>query len=191
MPRIGLTAQRVVVEAADVADEVGLERLTLAAVAHRFGVSVPSLYKHVRGLDGLNRDLAVYAVRELHEVLARAAVGRSGRDALHALAAAYRSFAHAHPGLVAASVRAPRPGDTEHEEVGGAILGMLGAALGEYRVEGSDMIDAIRTLRAALHGFVTLEASGGFGMPQSVDATFARLIDALDRAYRSWATTTP
>jgi len=42
MPRAGLTAERVVVEAGAVADEVGLDRLTLAAVAHRFGVSVPA-----------------------------------------------------------------------------------------------------------------------------------------------------
>ena len=38
MPRVGLTHERVVAEAAAVADEVGLEGLTLAAVAKRFGV---------------------------------------------------------------------------------------------------------------------------------------------------------
>ncbi len=187
MPRIGLTAERVVVEAGAVADEVGLDRLTLAAVAHRFGVSVPSLYKHVKGLDGLNRDLAVHAVRELHEALSKVAVGRSGRDALHAIADAYRTYAHTHPGLVAASVRAPAADDAEHLEVSGAIIAMLAAALGDYRLGETDMIDAIRMLRAALHGFVTLETADGFGIPQSVDETFRRLIDALDTAYRSWA----
>ena len=186
MPRMGLTAERVVVEAGAVADEVGLDRLTLAAVAQRFGVSVPSLYKHVKGLDGLNRDLSVYAVRELHEALSSVAVGRSGRDALHAIAGAYRTYAHAHPGLVAASVRAPVPDDSEHLDVAGAIVGMLAAALGDYQLRDADLIDAIRMLRAAMHGFVTLETSGGFGIPQSVDATFTRLIDSLDAAYRSW-----
>jgi AcrR family transcriptional regulator len=179
----------VVVEAGAVADEVGLERLTLAAVAQRFGVSVPSLYKHVKGLDGLNRDLSVHAVRELHEALAKVAVGRSGRDALHAIAAAYRAYAHAHPGLVAAAVRAPAPDDTEHLDVAAEIIGMLAAALGEYRLSDTDMIDAIRMLRAAMHGFVTLETGGGFGIPRSVDATFARMIDSLDAAYRSWSAT--
>jgi len=188
MPRAGLTAERVVVEAGAVADEVGLDRLTLAAVAHRFGVSVPSLYKHVKGLDGLNRDLAVHAVRELHEALSRVAVGRSGRDALRAIADAYRTYAHAHPGLVAASVRAPAATDAEHQEAAGAIIVMLGAALGDYRIGAADMVDAIRMLRAALHGFVTLEISGAFGIPRSVDTTFARLVDALDTAYRSWST---
>jgi AcrR family transcriptional regulator len=48
MPRVGLTHERVVAEAAVVADEVGLESLTLAAVAKRVGVAIPSLYKHRR-----------------------------------------------------------------------------------------------------------------------------------------------
>ncbi len=50
MPRAGLTPDRIISEAATVADEVGLDRLTLAAVAHRCGVSLPGLYKHVSGL---------------------------------------------------------------------------------------------------------------------------------------------
>jgi hypothetical protein len=39
----------------------------------------------------------------------------------------------------------------------------------------------------ALHGFVSLEAAGGFGLPQSVDVTFARLIDSLDATFSRWA----
>ena len=65
MPRAGLTPERIISEAAAVADEVGLDRLTLAAVAQRCGVSLPGLYKHVRGLDEVRRGIALLAVREL------------------------------------------------------------------------------------------------------------------------------
>ena len=182
MPRAGLTPQRVVEEAGAVADAAGLDRLTLAAVAERFGVAIPSLYKHVRGLDGLRRDLAVLAVRELTAALSRAAVGRAGRDALHAMADAYRAYATAHPGRYAASVRAPDPGDSEHLAAAADALDIFFAVLAGYGVRGDDAIDAIRGLRAAMHGFVTLEAGGGFGMPQTVDASYHRLVDALDTA---------
>jgi AcrR family transcriptional regulator len=93
MPRVGLTHERVVAEAAVVADEVGLESLTLAAVAKRVGVAIPSLYKHIDGLDALRRDLAVLGVRELTAAASAAAVGRAGRDALHAIAGAHRDYA--------------------------------------------------------------------------------------------------
>jgi AcrR family transcriptional regulator len=65
LPRAGLTRQRVIAEAAAAADEAGLERLTMASVAHRLGVSLPALYKHVDSIAELRRDLAVLGVREL------------------------------------------------------------------------------------------------------------------------------
>ncbi len=187
MPRMGLTPQRVVAEAAAVADEAGLERLTLAAVAKRLGVSLPGLYKHIDGLDSLKRDLAVLGVRELTAAMSAAAVGRSGRDALHAMARAYRAYAAAHPGRAAASVRASNPGDREHLAAGEAAVAVLLAVLDGYQIGGSDAVDAIRMLRVALHGFTTLEAAGGFGLPQSVDHTFTRLIDSLDATFTGWA----
>ena len=191
MPRAGLTAQRVVEEAGAVADATGLDRLTLAAVADRFGVAIPSLYKHVHGLDGLRRDLAVLAVRELTAALSRAAVGRAGRDALHAMADAYRAYAIAHPGRYAASVRAPAPDDTEHLAAADDALDVFFSVLAGYGIRGDDAIDAIRGLRAAMHGFVTLEAGGGFGLPQSVDVSYHRLVDVLDTALKAWPTADP
>ena len=47
MPRAGLSTEIVVAEAADIADDVGWDELTLAAVAARFGVAAPSLCEHV------------------------------------------------------------------------------------------------------------------------------------------------
>ncbi len=44
-------------------------------------------------------------------------------------------------------------------------VAVLLAVLDGYRLGGSDALDAIRMLRAAMHGFTTLEAVGGFGLP--------------------------
>ncbi len=186
MPRSGLTHDRVVAEAAVVADAVGLDRLTLASVAQRLDVSLPGLYKHIRNLESLKRDLAVLGVRQLTEAMSAAAVGRARGDALHAVAEAYRLYAKAHPGLEAASVRAPDSGDVGHIAAGEAAVAVFAAILAGYGVTASDAIDAIRVLRATTHGFVTLELAGGFGLPQSVDATYARLIDALDETFSAW-----
>jgi hypothetical protein len=83
----------VVGEAARLADEVGHERVTLAAIAERFGVAVPSLYKHVAGIDDVHRHLAGRAVRELGEALATAAVGKARGDALRAISGISRPLA--------------------------------------------------------------------------------------------------
>ena len=40
-------------------------------------------------------------------------------------------------------------------------------------------IHAIRGLRALLHGFVALEAAGGFAMPQDLDESYRRMVDGF------------
>ena len=97
-----------------------------------------------------------------------------------------RAYALAHPGRYAATVWAPAPGDEEHAAVGAAAIAVLATVLKGYRIEGEDVIDAIRMLRAALHGFVSMETAGGFGLPQSVDVSFTRLVEALDTAWTTW-----
>lgn len=188
MPRAGLSPDRVVAEALAVIDEAGTDGLTLTAVASRVGVAVPSLYKHVDGLDDLQRRVTVRAVDELGEVLARAADGRQGSDAFRALAHAYRAWALASPGRYAATVRAPSHGDADHLAASEAVLAVLVTVMAGHDLEGEAAIHAIRAVRAALHGFVSLEAAGGFGLPEDVDVSFGHLVDALDDALRSWAT---
>ena len=38
----------------------------------------------------------------------------------------------------------------------------------------------MRAIRSALHGFVSLEREGGFGMPVAVDASYDKLVGMLD-----------
>ncbi|HET6712838.1 MAG TPA: WHG domain-containing protein [Actinomycetota bacterium] len=185
MPRAGLSREVVVAEAARVADEVGYDRLTLAAVATRLGVAVPSLYKHVDGLGELRRDLTVLALRELGIALA-SAVERHGVDGLRAVADAYRGYARSHPGRYASTLRAVDPHDHDAGAASRDLLQTVFSMLARYGLSGDDAIDATRSLRAALHGFVSLEAVGGFGMPRDVDRSFARLVQILDTAFLDW-----
>jgi AcrR family transcriptional regulator len=176
----------VVAEAVRLVDEVGPQRLTLAALAQRFGVALPSLYKHVAGLDDLHGRLAVVAARDLGAALRRAATGKAGADATAAVAVAYRRYARRHPGCYGYLLR-PRPGDEEHARVSAEILDVLFDVLAGYGItREQDAVDATRFLRSALHGWVALETGEGFAMSRSADRSFDRLVDALDRALAGW-----
>ncbi len=189
MPRAGLSRAVVVAEAARVADEVGLERLTLAAVAGRLGVRLPSLYKHIAGLEALQVHLAAAAGRELAAELSAATVGRSKGDALLAMAHAYRAFALRRPGAYAATVRAPEDGDEEHQAAAMAVLQVVLSVLAGFGLEGEDAIDAVRGLRALLHGFVAIEAAGGFKLPQDLDRSYRRLVQTYADTLSTWGRT--
>lgn len=188
MPRAGLTPDRVARAAADLADAHGWEQLTLAAVADSLGVRQPSLYKHVESIAALRRMVSRLAVTELRERLGAAVAGRSGGDALQHLATAYREYAHERPGRYAASVVAPAPGDVEHARIGEAVIATLAAVLRGYHIgdgpTDEPVLHAIRGLRAMLHGFVALEAAGGYALALDLDESYRRLVDGFDAALR-------
>jgi AcrR family transcriptional regulator len=181
VPRAGLSTASVVSAAAEIADADGLDNLTLARLAASVGVRTPSLYNHVGSLDDVRRRVALAALRELADDLRDAAVGRARDDALLALATAYRAYARRHPGRYAAAQRAPAAGDDELRVAAGAAVDVLLAVLRGYGLEGEDAIHAARAVRSALHGFVALEASGGFGLKVDLDESFERMVAALAR----------
>ncbi|MDD9205030.1 TetR/AcrR family transcriptional regulator, partial [Georgenia sp. 10Sc9-8] len=122
MPRAGLTPDRVAELGCQVADEVGWDSLTLAAVAQRVGVRLPSLYKHVANVEDLRTRVAVRTVTDLRQEVERRCHGLSGRAALGALAHAYRGFARSNPGRYPAVVRAPGEGQAELAGAATALL---------------------------------------------------------------------
>jgi AcrR family transcriptional regulator len=172
--------------ACSVADEEGLEAVTLAAVAARVGIRSPSLYAHVNGLDDLRRLVALRAAAALALELERAAEGRTGLAALREIALAYRRFATGHRGLYAAAQRAVRPGDDDelYNALAAAAMPAI-RALAEAGVARAERVHLTRAFRSALHGFVVLEQSSGFGMPESVDESFRHLVDLLLTAVQS------
>ncbi|MFG3549503.1 TetR/AcrR family transcriptional regulator [Streptomyces sp. NPDC047725] len=186
MPRAGLTTDRVVAAAAQLADEAGFEKVTVSALARRFGVKDASLYTHVRNLQDLRVRLALLAGGELIDAIEAAVAGRAGKEALAAFAGAYRAYALRHPGRYAATqirvdqaLLSESPALRRTAEI---THGMLRA----YGLAEPDLTDAVRLLRSTFHGFCLLEAGGGFGAPRDVEASWDRAVDALHVALEHW-----
>jgi AcrR family transcriptional regulator len=175
--RVGLDQVTVVEAAAKLVDEEGIEQLTLGRLAERLGVRTPSLYNHVAGLPGLKRDLALYCLRDLLDRILRTTIGKSRAEAIFALANAYRAYARETPGRYALSLQAPDPGDQELQAVAQQVVDVVRAVLAPYRLGEEEAIHAIRGLRSIVHGFVSLEVVGGFGLPVDLDASFHWLIN--------------
>lgn len=176
MPRAGLSPAAVVDAALAVVDERGVDALTLAAVAARTGVAAPSLYKHVGGLADLRTLVVVRIMDELTARLSAAVAGRSRDDAVTALMTAYRDYVLADPNRYAAL-----PPDPLHDPAlaaaGARMLDVFLAVLRGYGLRDAAAVHAIRCLRAVCHGFATIQAAGGFGLPQDLDRTYRYLID--------------
>lgn len=186
MPRAGLDAAAVTEAAAALVDEIGLAGLSMSTVADRLGVKPPSLYKHVHGLDDLTRRIAIAAATELGDDLRDAMQGRAGRDALEAAAQAVRQYVRHHPGRYDATVGIrPTGADDPLALALERTLASFAAALRGYSLDPADEVHALRMLRSVLHGFATIEVSGGFQFGTDVDASFEWMVDFLDRGLRA------
>jgi AcrR family transcriptional regulator len=187
MPRrAGLTTEAVVETASRLADEDGLDHLTLARVAKELGVKPPSLYEHVGGLDGLRKALRLRGFRLMVDQSRRATVGRSGDEAVRATASELRRFVRAHPGLYQATVKSAEGDTPEIQEAARELLEVYLAVLRGYGLRAKEAIHALRYLRSVLHGFISLESQGGFGMPEDVDTSFRRLTSAVASDLSQW-----
>lgn len=179
MPRAGLNTEAVLDAAMVLVDRNGVDQLTLAAVADHVGVRSPSLYRHVASLDDLHERLATRAVQELAGVLEEAVGDRTGPAALRAMMTAHRGWANDHPRRHAlVPVRAPRVG-TELAAASDRLVTLAVQWVEGFDLHDDEAIHAVRAVRAALHGFASIEAAGGFGLPADVDASFERLVDLV------------
>ncbi|ROO83103.1 TetR family transcriptional regulator [Actinocorallia herbida] len=176
MPRAGLSAGAVVDVAVALLDEEGPAALTLAAVAGRAGVATPSLYKHVRHLAELRVLISIRVMDELTGRATEALMGRAGDEGIRAVMDAYRNYVREHPHRYAAMIQRPEPALAE---AGARLVEVFYAALRSRGLEGSDAVHATRCARSALHGFAMLETSGGFGLPEKIDESFALLTEMI------------
>ncbi|HEY9368689.1 TetR/AcrR family transcriptional regulator [Streptomyces sp.] len=188
MVRAGVTAARLTEAAALMADEVGIDKVTVSALARQFGVKDASLYSHVKNLRELRVRVALLAGEEMTDRIAVAVAGRSGKEALVGFADAYRDYALAHPGRYAASQMRLEP-----EEVADSVglrrsVELTYGMLRGYGLADPDLTDAARLLRSAFHGYIHLELSGGFAHPREVRESWSRSLDALHVLLTNWPT---
>ncbi|MDP4505016.1 TetR/AcrR family transcriptional regulator [Nonomuraea turcica] len=185
MAREGITGERLTRTAAELADEIGFDKLTGSAVARRLGVKDPSLYAHIRNARELKVRVALLALEELADVAAAALAGRAGKDALVAFANAYRDYAKQHPGRYAAA-RFELDPETAATSAGPRHTEMMRAILRGYDLPEPDQTDAVRFLGSTFHGYVSLEMAGGFRhTPRDAAASWAWALDTLDCALRN------
>ncbi|RLP82976.1 TetR family transcriptional regulator [Mycetocola lacteus] len=188
MARAGITPERLIGVGAELADEVGIERVTLAEVARRFDVKTASLYSHVANTAALSEGIALLALTEMADRLAIATAGKAGRDALAGLANTYRDYAHAHPGRFAATL-VPLSSEAAAASDGPRHVHLTEAVLAGYTLSPETHPHAVRLIGSTVRGFITLEAAGGFAhsAPPASDSWIA-IIDALDALLTHWPT---
>jgi AcrR family transcriptional regulator len=167
MPAPARTSTEAVVAAGRaILERDGIAGLTMQAVAADVGVRAPSLYKRVRDRAALVGMVVDAVAGELAARLDEAATTGDPQQDLRALAAAFRSFAHANPSAYPLLFD-PRSGGLSQQalaESSAAVLRVSAALAGEDHA-----LAAARTVVAWATGFLSMELAGAFQLGGDVD----------------------
>lgn len=177
--RAGLTADRLTDAAAVLADDIGFSNVTVSAVARSFGVADASVYSHVKNVGELRARVARRAASDLAECVSTAVAGRTGGSAVAAFAHAYREFALTYPGRYEAAQLQLAPAAAANCAGQHRLVEVTYETLRTCGLAEPDLTDAVRFLRSALHGFIILEASQGFGHARGVQTSWQYTVAAL------------
>ena len=177
--KAGLDNDFILKTAADLADAEGIANVTLKALAEKLGVKPPSLYKHINGLEELNKALMLYGWKSLEKKVTRAAVGKSKEDAIRAIFYAYRDYVKEHPGVFEAMQWYNMYQSEENLQATEEIVAVLFQVLSAYDLQEEQKVHIVRMFRVFLQGFFMVEIHGGFGNPVSITESFDFSLEIL------------
>jgi AcrR family transcriptional regulator len=156
-----------------------LDREGWDALATQLGTKGPSLYNHVNSLEDLRRTVRMRVVGDIIDMLNTVGQGRTRDDAVTAMASAYRSYAHHHPGRYSAFTRMPLGGDDpEFTDATRAAAAPVISVLASYGLDGEAAFYAALEFWSAMHGFVLLEMTGAMNGVDT-DAVFTDMVIRL------------
>ncbi|WP_125115324.1 TetR/AcrR family transcriptional regulator [Agathobaculum sp. Marseille-P7918] len=180
MARKGLSRDTIVDAAAALAEQKGMENLTVRELADALGVKPASLYNHLQGLPELNVRLAERALDRLMQTLEQVMDGRPVTDTLRALAAAYRTFAQEQPQLYRAMMLLPRFSDPGLVARKKAFMDLFVRMLEPLGLPARERVHLSRLIRSTLHGYVSMETAGFFRSPlATADESYERATEWL------------
>jgi AcrR family transcriptional regulator len=178
-----LSTELVVEAGLRIADSEGMSAATLGRIARELGCHVTSLYTHVDSIDDLHMRMAVDVQTDLGQRLWQAALGRTGVNALRALASVYREFGEANPVRTWLLFAMTGKADQRFRDGAMFLVEPIRATLRSFGLDEQQVLHAHRSFSASMRGFLLAEGQGGYG--DDADATFEQIVSlyviALER----------
>ena len=157
---------------ASIANEVGLDNLSLKELAKELNIKSPSLYNYITSLEELKKKLMVYGWREMSEKIVMSAVGVTGYDALKNMCNEFYKYATNNKGVFSAMLWYNKFESPELDNATSKLFDIIFKILKPMNISIENINHIIRTLRSFLEGFSLLVNNNAFGSPVSVKESF-------------------
>lgn len=185
MGKAGLDEGTVIERAAKLANEEGLERVTLKLLAEDLQVKSPSLYNYISGLDDLKEKIMLYGWKQMEHRIVGAVIGVAGYDAVRAACWAFYRYATENPGIFNAMLWYNKFQDEKSMAATERLFEILFRIMEPMHISRKDCNHVIRTFRGFLEGYALLVNNGAFGNPISIEESFELSLNVLIEGMKS------
>ena len=168
----GLDKEIVIWKAAELANEIGFEKITLKLLAEKLNVQLPSLYNYIKGIDDLQREILLFGWKQVEAEMLGAAVCVSGYEALEAICRAFYHYATENPGVFNTMLWYNKFQNDETHEATEKMFLMIYKTFTTLNISKENCDHLIRTFRSFLEGFALLVNNKAFGNPVSIEKSF-------------------
>ena len=187
MAKKGLDKNSVIERAATLANEKGLENVTIKELADSLEIRSPSLYNHISGLEELRKEIMLYGWKQAEKRILQAAAGTEGYDAIRAMCREFYIYASENKGIFSAMLWYNKYADEASSEATSGLFSRLYGIMEDMGISRERTEHLIRTLRGFLEGFALLVNNGAFGHPADIDESFEVSLDVLIEGIRAAA----
>ena len=186
--RIGLSREKVIEQAAALANEKGLEYVTITTLADYLGIKKPSLYNHIKSQEDIYHGIMIYGWQNGAEKIAEIIVEEDAHEALRKYAHAFYQYAMDNPGIFEAMLWYNKYKSEELIKATEKVYTFFFAQTDKLHIDREVANHLLRTYRAFLEGFLLLVIHDSFGNPISIEESFALSLDVLISGMKQYET---
>ncbi len=179
MAKVGLNKKKIVEFAAQKANQIGINNITVRSLADELGIRAASLYNHIESFDELKTDIMNYGWKMLEKQMLQSVAGINGYDAIRAMCNAFYSFATENPGIFEVMLWYNKYASEDNNQTTDRMFEAIYRIFKSVYISQENTEHIIRTLRSFLQGFSMLVNNNSFGNPVSIEKSFEMSLDIL------------
>lgn len=185
MPKNNISEVLIIETSAHIANEIGLDNLSLKIIAEELNIKPPSLYNHISGLDNIKEKLMIYGWKQIENKMIDSAVGVAGYEALKNMCYAFYDYATNNKGVFAAMLWYNKYETQENNNSTARLFELLFKVMRALDISEDNINHSIRTLRGFLEGFSLLVNNNAFGNPISIKESFDLSLEIIMNGIKS------
>lgn len=177
MAKRDLSKEKIILATIEIANKIGINKVSFPRLAEYFDIKPPSLYNHFKNMDDVRIATAIYLENILFNRLSDNLIGLPPTEALNMYAHIYSNFATEYASVYELLNIVPRVDNDELSAVNHSIFNFISRIIANFGMPADDTIHASRMFRSILHGYITMNQLGYYRtLPQSSNDSFEWMV---------------